>query len=195
MNFSSACVTISGISPLSQSRLHNEPKLQGELWDDYDARTWLQKLNVNPKTKTVVIPAHGFHQCLIAAAKYTGAQIPGQGKKTWTAKITAGLTFIGDIDTGLSPKKAQMVQILCHADGVRGSGRRVIRRFPIYYDWQATFDVWILDPIITEAVLRRFIEVAGISIGVGSFRPENGGQNGRFKIERIVWQDNRQMVA
>jgi hypothetical protein len=32
-------------------------------------------------------------------------------------------------------------------------------------------------------------------IGIGRFRPEKGGSNGRFKITRLQWQDNRSLVA
>lgn len=195
MKCSVAKVTIAGISPLSQSRLHDEPGLQGEGPDDYDIRTWRSKLNVSPATGTVVIPAHGLHQALIAAAKYTGEQIPGQGKKTWTAKFTTGLAFLEDVDTGLRPEEAQQVLILANADGVRGSGKRVQRRFPIYQDWEARFEVFILDPIITEPIFAKMLEVAGMFIGIGRFRPEKGGTNGRFRIETIDWTDNRQMVA
>ncbi|MBN2631577.1 MAG: hypothetical protein JXR75_13685 [Rhodobacteraceae bacterium] len=195
MKFSSATVTITGLSPLSQSRQHDDAKLQGESHEDYDKRTWRSKLNIDRSTGLVIIPAHGMHQAMIAAAKYSGEQIPGQGKKTWTAKFTTGLSFVGNVETGLRPDAAIETVVSCNADGVRGSGKRVMRRFPIYYQWSATFEVMILDPIITEAQFHKTLEMAGMFIGIGRFRPEKGGTNGRFKVSKIVWQDNRQMVA
>jgi hypothetical protein len=39
------------------------------------------------------------------------------------------------------------------------------------------------------------LTMAGMFIGIGRFRPEKGGTNGRFKIESIDWQDNRQLAA
>lgn len=195
MKYSLATVTITGLSALSQSRQHDDLKLQGESHEDYDKRTWRSKLNVDAKTGKVVIPAHGMHQAIVAAAKYTGEQIPGQGKKTWTAKFTTGISLLSDINTGLDPEDAQQVTISANADGVRGSGKRVLRRFPLYLEWSATFEVMILDPIITEAQFRKMLEVTGMFIGIGRFRPEKGGTNGRFKVSKIVWQDNRQMVA
>lgn len=195
MKSSIATVTIVGVSSLSQSKQHDDPKLEGEGPNEYDARTWRSKLNVNPKTGTVVIPAHGMHQAIIAAAKYSGEQIPGQGKKTWTAKFTTGLAFVTDPDTGLKPEDAVQVVISANTDGVRGSGKRVLRRFPMFTEWSATFDVYILDPIITEAQFRKILEVAGMFIGIGRFRPEKGGTNGRWRVEKIVWQDNRQLVC
>lgn len=195
LKVSLATCTIRGLSALSQSRQHDAPRLEGESHEAYDIRTWREKLNVSLKTGTVVVPAHGMHQAIIAGAKYSGEQIPGQGKKTWTAKFTTGIAFMTDIDTGLRPEDAQMIVISANADGVRGSGRRVPRRFPLFLDWSATFDVMILDPIITEAQFRKMLELTGMFIGVGRFRPEKGGTNGRWAVEKIVWQDNRQMVA
>jgi hypothetical protein len=195
MKCSVATVTIVGITPLSQSRQHDEPKLEGESANDYDARTWRAKLNTSVSTGNVIIPAHGLHQAIIAAARYTGEQIPGQGKKTWTAKFTTGIAFLQEIDTGLRPEDAVQIVISANADGVRGSGKRVPRRFPLFVEWRATFEVMILDPIITEPVFAKMLGVAGMFIGIGRFRPENGGMNGRFRVEKITWQDNRQMVA
>ena len=195
MKASVATITIKGISPLSQSRQHDAPFLEGEGRDAYDARTWREKMNISPMTGNVVIPAHGMHQAIIAAAKYTGKQIPGQGKKTWTAKFTTGIAILSEIDTGMKPDDGAVIVISANADGVRGSGKRVPRRFPIFYEWGATFDIHILDPIITEPVFREMVEIAGMFVGIGRFRPEKGGQNGRFKITAIDWKDNRSLVA
>lgn len=195
MNVSRALVTIRGLSPLSQSRNHGEPRIEGESLDDYDARTWRSKLNVGP-AGTIVIPAHGLHQAIAAAAKYSGRQIPGQGKKTWTAKFTTGIALFDDCDTAIAPAEAQMVTISANSDGVRGSGKRVTRRFPFLPPgWTASFEVMILDPIITETIFREMLELSGMFIGVGRFRPEKGGTNGRFAIDRLVWEDNRRAVA
>lgn len=191
---SKANVTLSSISPYSQSRQHDEPRLAGESHDDYDARTWRSKLNLGPKG-TVVIPAHGMHQALMAAAKYSGKQIPGQGKKTWTAKITTGLMIVEDIDLGIKPDAVKHVTISANADGVRGSGKRVPRRFPILNEWRATFDIYVLDPIITKDVLKEMIEIAGMFVGIGRFRPEKGGGNGRFRLDRLQWEDGRLAAA
>ena len=60
--------------------------------------------------------------------------------------------------------------------------------------WLMTFDVYILDPIITEAIFREMVEIAGMFIGIGRFRPEKGGTNGRFGLKELVWQDNRELV-
>jgi hypothetical protein len=195
MNVSSAIVTISGITPYSQSRQHTEPTLDGEGKDDYDIRTWRSKLNLSLDGSSVVIPAHGMHQCLAAAAKYSKKQIPGQGKATWTKKFEAGIAILDDINLGIDPAEVTAVTISANADGVRGSGKRVARRFPVMHEWGAEFEVMVLDPIITEPVLREMVTIAGMFIGVGRFRPEKGGTNGRFKLDGFAWNDRRQLAA
>ena len=94
MKTSIATITLTGLTPYSQSRQHDDPMLEGEGRDAYDARTWRSKQNVAIRDgkPTVVIPAHGFHQAMIAAAKYSKRQIPGQGKATWTKKFEAGIS-------------------------------------------------------------------------------------------------------
>ena len=37
--------------------------------------------------------------------------------------------------------------------------------------------------------------IAGMFIGLGRFRPEKGGTNGRFQTVSLKWQDNRQLLA
>jgi hypothetical protein len=197
MDISVASLHIVGISPLSQSRQHDDEKLKGESHGDYDLRTWRSKLNVGEVggKKTVIIPAHGIHQSIASAAKYSKRQIPGQGKATWTAKFTAGIALLADPALNIDPDSVGSILISANADGIRGSGKRVPRRFPQMLEWETKFDVHILDPIITEDVFREMVEIAGMFIGIGRFRPEKGGTNGRFKIAALKWQDNRRLAA
>jgi hypothetical protein len=192
-----ATLTIIGITPYSQSRQHTEPMLEGEGRDAYDIRTWKAKLSIAVRDgkQTVVVPAHGLHQSIAAAAKYSKRQIPGQGKATWTAKFLSGITLMEDPALNIDPQTVDSVTISANADGIRGSGKRVPRRFPILNEWTTTFDVYILDPIITQDVFTEMVEIAGMFIGIGRFRPEKGGTNGRFRIEKLVWQDQRKLAA
>lgn len=197
MQFTRAIVTITGTSPYSQSRGHDEPFLEGESHDAYDRRTWRSKLSVRTvKGKpTVVIPAHGLHQAIAAAAKYSKKQIPGQGKATFTAKLTSGIAILENPPLNIDPATVPSVSISANADGVRGSGKRVPRLFPEMPEWECTFEVAILDPILTEEIFRDFLELAGLYIGIGRFRPEKGGTNGRFVVSRLEWIDNRREAA
>lgn len=194
---STASVHIVGLSPYSQSRQHDEKKLEGESHDAYDIRTWPSKMNVETRDgrKTVVIPAHGMQQAIAAAAKYSKRQIPGQGKATWTAKFTAGISLWENPPLNIDPETVRCVVISANADGVRGSGKRVVRRFPEITPWEARFDIHVLDPIITKDVCAEMLSLAGIFIGIGRFRPEKGGTCGRFEVAAFEWKDGRKLIA
>lgn len=187
-----ATCTLESLTPYSQSRKHDEPKLEGESADDYNRRCWhFQQLVENG---TVHIPAFGLHQSLVSAARYSKKQIPGQGKATWTKKFEAGIAFFSNIDLGIDPQTVEHIDVYANADGIRGSGKRVMRRFPIIPKWSATFNVHILDPIITEDIFSEVVEQAGMFIGIGRYRPEKGGTNGRFALKALNWQANRKPV-
>lgn len=193
MKFTVATVTLHSMSPYSQSYKHSEPELEGEGKDDYDKRTWLSKAHLS-KAGTLIIPATSIHQALASAAKYSSSKIPGKGGKTWTAKFKSGLIFSEDIDTGIAKDEIGFIDVQCDAQGKTGSAKStmVSRRFPQVPEWTATFDVWIVDPIITRDVFAEMVEIAGLFIGIGRWRPEmNGGMNGRFRLEKLEWADNR----
>lgn len=197
LDISVATCTILGLSAYSQSRQHFAPMLKGENHDDYDERTWRNKLHtgVDDNGKpSIMVPAHGMQQAIAAAAKYSKRKIPGEGKSTWTQKFLSGIAILGDIPLGIHPDKADRVIISANADGVRGSGKRVARRFPQVLNWGANFEVQILDPAITQDVFQEMVVIAGMFIGIGRFRPEKGGTNGRFKLADFTWLDNRSEI-
>lgn len=195
MDFTRAIVTITGTAPYSQSHKHDEPKLEGEQPDAYDLRTWRHKMNTEiiAGKPTVVIPAFGLHSAITAGAQYSKKKIDGQRNATWTAKIKSGIAIMGAAPLGIDPDDVKCITLSVNADGKRGGASRVTRRFPqMPMGWSATFEVMILDPIITQALFTEMVEIAGLFIGVGQYRPEMGGSNGRFVIKSIKWQDNRQ---
>lgn len=195
MDFSVATVSIRGTSPYSQSRQHDEPKLEGESHDAYDQRTWRAKLTLTDDGASVAIPAHALHQTLVSGAKYLKKKIQGAGNATWTAKFASGILIPDGPALNIDPATVQARAFSVNADGVRGSGKRVLRRFPMIPEWEATFPVWVLDPIITPAIFAEMADASGMFIGIGRFRPEKGGTNGRFEIVNIAWEDNRQLEA
>jgi hypothetical protein len=180
-------VHLTSVSPYSQSRQHDTPKLNKEGWDDYEKRTWREKCNANDKDE-IVIPAMAFKQALDAVAKRLGDQIPGKGKATFTKHFVGGVICENDIVlVGCRKSDCPSVTINANADGKRGSGKRVKRTFPQWPVWSGVARFVILDDTVTEPVFERHFNEAGRFIGVGRFRSENGGMNGRFRAEKFVW--------
>jgi hypothetical protein len=180
-----ATITLSSVSPYSQSRKHDLPKLKGEADAAYNERTWRDHLSV--LNGSVVIPKFGLHSCITSAAKYSKRKIVGQGNATWTAKFAAGIVLFEDAVLNIDPATVDWIDINSHVTGIRGSGKRVTRRFPIMDNWATTFDIHVLDPIITQEIMTEMLEIAGLFVGIGRYRPENQGSNGRFQMTKIIW--------
>ena len=51
-----ARVNLTGVSPIAWSRFHNTPKLDKELADDYEKRTWRERFHVNQDGECVIPP-------------------------------------------------------------------------------------------------------------------------------------------
>ena len=182
-------VTTESVSPYSQSRMHDEPKLPKEAAGDYEARTWREKCSY-AEDGTIVIPAMAFKQCLDTVAKRLGEQIPGKGKSTYTKHFVGGVQCLEDVRLeGWTKDAVPSVTINANSDGVRGSGKRVKRTFPIVASWKAEVQFAILDDVITPEVFERFFTEAGRFTGVGRFRPENGGMNGRFRPTKFKYEN------
>lgn len=190
MKASIANVVIRGLGKYSQSRAHETPWLDGEKAGDYDQRTWKEHLHV--RNGVVVIPETALMQTLHAGVRYAGEK--KKGTSTWTKHFEGGVAIQDPAVTNVKLADVTYEDIYSNADGVRGSGKRVYRRFPIMAPWSASFQALILDPEITQDVFRRHLEVAGKYRGIGRWRPEKGGQNGRFVIESLDWLDNRELI-
>jgi hypothetical protein len=63
----------------------------------------------------------------------------------------------------------------------------VPRTFPVVRNWSAQATFYVLDDAITEKAFTYHLEQAGKFIGIGRFRPRNGGFYGRFSVESVTW--------
>jgi hypothetical protein len=189
-----ATVTLVGISPYSQSRAHDEPRGEKESPEDHDRRTWRLKAHIDPETQEVVMPAMGLKMAIAEAAKRLSIKIPGKRNATFSKNILSGVLVTGDIGLGLNIKDVREEVVYCNADGVRGSGKRVHRRFPMIPNgWKGTATIAIIDDEIPEEVVERCLREAGNLIGIGRFRPQNGGFLGRFEVKSIKWSGASKM--
>lgn len=182
-----AKVKLKSISPYSQSRHYETEKLPKELAKDYEARTWRERLHVNDAGQ-VYIPPMSFKNCLSEAAKFLGIQIPGKGKATYTKHFEAGVLVTDALTLGIKADDVKGEWLFVPSDGVRGSGKRVNKCFPIIHEWSGEVTFFVLDETITEEVFTNVLQQAGAFIGIGRFRPRNNGFYGRFQVESVKWQ-------
>lgn len=194
-----AIVRFTGVNPLIMSRFHGTQKLNKEADDDYELRTWKLKAHYSIDGETwchpdepgskVAIPTDAFKQSLDSIA--TRLSEKTKGKATYTKHFKSGvvtpmfysLTTI-DPDVFKSP-----VPIFCSSTGKKGTGSRVMRYFPRLMEWQVdvTFQIW--DDVVTKEIFDRYCKEAGMLIGIGSFRRENGGRCGTFTRQLLEWSE------
>lgn len=176
----------------SQSGVPQVEKLSKETADAFEQRTWRDKAHAKDNGH-VYVPAMAFKQCLDRAAAVLGMQVAGRGKATYTKHFKAGCIVEADVllydgTTPILKNELRSERIYSNADGKRGSGKRVWRTFPLIPEWRAAVRFVIFDDTITEEVFERHLTEAGRFVGIGRFRPENGGLYGRFQVEKFEWE-------
>ena len=182
-----ATVQLRGVSPYSQSKHYQTEKLPKESAKDYEARTWRDRMHATDDG-FVFIPPMSFKNCLSEAAKFLSIQIPGKGKSTYTKHIEAGVLVTDALVLDVKKDDVPGEWLFVPADGVRGSGKRVEKCFPVIHQWAGEVVFHVLDETVTEDVFKSILEQAGAFIGIGRFRPRNNGFYGRFKVESVKWQ-------
>lgn len=183
-----AIATLSSTAPYSQSRSYDQEieKLPRETHDAFEHRTWRNKCHTLPDGRCF-IPPMSLKMSVDSAAQMLGAQIPGKGKKTYTKFFLSGVLVMEPIVLPLTKEETQLDRIYANADGKRGSGKRVWRNFPRIDHWEADVPFHVLADEITEDVFAEHLKQAGAFVGIGRFRPQNGGYYGRFEVKKIKW--------
>jgi hypothetical protein len=182
-----ATIQFNGISPISFSRFHNTPALNKEAKEDYENRTWIEKVHYNENNEAVITPFM-IKNMLSDTAKFLGMQIKGKGKSTYTKHFEAGVIVNDQMPIGIKKDDIKSITLFVPSDGKRGGGTRVPKNFPYINNWQGTSTIYIIDETITKDVLQEHLDQGGMFIGMGSLRPRNNGTFGRFKAEIISFE-------
>jgi hypothetical protein len=186
-----AHATLRSFSPYSQSGCHNTEKKEKENYDDYEKRTWRERLHISHDGH-VFIPPMAFKNCLSEAAKYLSMQIQGKGKATYTKHFEGGVMVIDGLPLPVMKDDAEGEWLFLPANGRRGDGKRVWKCYPKIPEWEGVVTFHILDDTVTKEVFQYHLEQAGKFIGIGRFRPRNNGYYGRFLVEGIEWEDHEE---
>ena len=179
---------ISVTAPYCQSKYHATPKLNKELPDAYEQRTWRERLHYDPETEEIYISEFVFANCLKECAKFLSVQIPGKGKATYTKHFEAGIAVQDPIYTGWKKSEALAKEMFVPSNGIRGGGSRVMKIYPIIPPTlNVIVDFLISDDIISSEVFAQHLVQAGNLIGIGAFRLRNNGIFGKFHVDKIEW--------
>ena len=177
--------TLRGTSPYSQSKNHTTEKKTKELHGDYENRTWRERMHYVKETGEVFIPPMQFSNCIKEAAKYMSIQVPGKGKSTFTKHFEAGIMVLEPLMLGVQKDDVVMESVHVPSDGKKGGSKRVWKNFGVIHKWEGDVVFHILDDIITEDVFRQVLEASGNVIGIGRWRPRQGGMYGRFEVVKL----------
>lgn len=172
----------------SQNRAIRSTKEPRELDKDFEERTWKERCWVD-ETGHLFIPPMAFKSAIAAYAKYISEKIPGKRNATYTKHFVSGILINEGIGLTETLDTVQNEFLMVPSNGVSGSSSKVWKRFPIIPRWKGELRVYILDEIITESVFREHLIGAGLLIGIGRWRPERQGLNGRFSVKKVTWKD------
>jgi len=181
-----ATVFLKSISAYSQSAAMQSTKKPNESHEDFDIRCWKERIHAT-EDGYVFIPAMAIKNSIASAGKWLGKSIPGKGKSTYAKRLEAGVMVIEDIKLAMKVDDVKCEKLFVPSDGIRGSGKRVFKHFPLIPTWSGTVEFTILDDIITKDVFKEHLEQAGMFIGIGRFRPQSNGTYGRFSVDKFTW--------
>ena len=178
-----------GITPLGFSAPIATQKEPSENHDDFEKRTWRERMRVNADGQVYLVPA-ALRFCLLAAAKYRTMKVPGHGMKTYTKFFASGvfvfdpLIICDENGTPVDPKQVPGNRIFVPSDGVSGSGKRVWKTFPTLEKWSTDATIHVVEPMLAQSpdVIKMYMEVAGLFCGLGQYRPSTSGWYGRSKL-------------
>lgn len=183
-----AKVRLVSVSPYSQSAPIQSRKPTGENAEDFEQRTWRERIHADDDGR-VFIPAQSFKISLAEAAKFLSKRVPGKGQATYTKHFEAGVMVLDNAMLPIRREEVKSERLFLNADGKRGGSKRVYREMPVIPKWDAEVTFYIFDDTINEETFREHLQGAGTFIGIGRWRPRNGGTKGRFKVESIEWKE------
>lgn len=120
------------------------------------------------------VPARAIKSAVVSAA--TSLDDKTRYPKT---KLRQGLFIVGDLLPIIGPKPTMRTDMV-----TVGRGSADVRYRPEWKIWSVAFEVEINLSVFSVEEVYNLIELAGFAVGIGEWRPEKDGNNGRFQIKR-----------
>lgn len=181
-----------GISDLMFGTHVAEEKKTSETYVQFEERTWKQKVLTTDDGQVYINP-FALTNGLEVAGKFLGKKIPSARGATYTDRFRKGTQTVDKLLLSNSKGKPltiediEPVKLFVPSDGKRGSGKRVDRIFPTVHDWQVIgAAMYVYDGKIDDETTEEHMVAMGKFVGFGSMRVENGGVNGRFRVENFT---------
>lgn len=159
--------------------------------DIYERESWQEKVHVTDNGDCC-LNAMAIKNCLETAAVRLSMKVPGERNKTFSKLFRSGILVL-ETPIMLNPATSKPYTIddvnprmmFVPADGKRGSAKRVNRIFPELTTWKTNVSITVMDDKIPDEIMLEHLQQAGLFIGLGAMRVENGGISGRFKVTKF----------
>jgi hypothetical protein len=180
---------VKSLSPVAFCKAVHVEKESNETNDAYEKRTWRERAHYD-QNGNMYIPSNMFKKSMAAAAQFLNRKIQGQGNSTYTKHFKAGIGVENIIDLSTKVEDVHGDWQFVPSDGkANSSAGKVHKCFPEVESWEGELEVLILDPVINDEIFEEVLKAAGMFIGVGRYRPINGGDKGRFRVESVEFED------
>jgi hypothetical protein len=180
-----ATVSMHSLSPYSPSKRVGERKPK-EDWRSYEERICKDRVHINAGGH-VFIPPMAFKRSLETAAKFLRKRIPGKDRSEYGKHFIAGVLVPNGLVLKETIEEVNFEWLFLSSRGKRGQ-TDVEKCEPFIAEWAGDVQYYILDDTITPEVFEEHLREAGNFIGIGRFRPENGGFYGRYQVQEVKWQ-------
>lgn len=132
------------------------------------------------------IPTVQIKGALINSGKSIKAKVGNANKNM--SNIVAGQFYIRSENENAPEEielKSESYEIDKRSAVNRNIKARIISIRPKWKNWSATFKIIVDNDTITDSTIETLIKDAGNNIGIGSYRPQNKGEFGRFIIDKF----------
>lgn len=157
--------------PPKKTTVERASTLKHEPFEEYRDSVYQHRDNEHPTR--LYFPAGGFKKAMMNAALRTeGGNKTETGQTLWVEGINVDIFGVPQI----------------YLERVRSSGISKtpdIRSRAILPQWCAQITVTYIQPQFSSDLVTTLLANAGIVAGIGDWRPEKGGQHGRFEIVSV----------
>jgi hypothetical protein len=135
----------------------------------------------------VFIPPMAFKRSLESAAKFLRMRIEGKGTSEYGKHFVAGVLVPEGLVLPIKAEHVKCERLFLSSRGRQGH-QDVEKLMPVIPEWKGEVSYYVLDETITKEVFLKHLQEAGNFIGIGRFRPQNGGFYGRYQVNDITWK-------
>lgn len=177
-------VRFKSLSPVLFSR-YTGKRPKDEDAAKWDEKTWKDRAHY--ENGKVIIPGYMIQKTLEPAAKLLGERVGGGKKGKGISHYIANVRILGNVKTKITKKTLKGHSAFVASTGKEG-GPKVHRIYPQVDKWEGVLELMYPDlGFLNEDIIMRHLEVAGVCIGIGHWRPgsPSRGSYGLFEAKKI----------